>query len=302
MSNRYWVGNSGVDNDTAHWSTTSGGPGGASVPFVVEDVILDANSFSLPGQTITCVTGIDCRSFNSATVTNSPTLDFPNIGISLVIRNSSNFTGVQFSGAGLFAASFPAGITMSVFSAGITLTTGGTLLPSLSITNGNGRTLTLVDALAFIQTPDVALTFNLTGTFTFTTAANNITALNLLAFSSGAATLNFDNSTIIVNSVYYIGSGITVSSTGTTWQLNGTVSTSGSTLSSPTSATISSPDGVSVYHTTVNNITATSTSGALSRIIIDPGEDPGHGGGSPPGPNPGWRVITRRFGTPTHFT
>lgn len=45
-SNRYWVGNSGNWDDTSHWATTSGGAGGASIPSVDDDVIIDENSFS----------------------------------------------------------------------------------------------------------------------------------------------------------------------------------------------------------------------------------------------------------------
>jgi len=35
---RYWVGGSGNTNDTAHWATSSGGTGGASVPDQTQDV------------------------------------------------------------------------------------------------------------------------------------------------------------------------------------------------------------------------------------------------------------------------
>lgn len=50
---RYWVGNGGNWQDTAHWSATSGGAGGSSVPICQDTVIFDANSFSSGGQTIT---------------------------------------------------------------------------------------------------------------------------------------------------------------------------------------------------------------------------------------------------------
>lgn len=46
MASRYWVGGSGTWSgfNTANWSTTSGGPGGASVPNTGDDVFFDANS------------------------------------------------------------------------------------------------------------------------------------------------------------------------------------------------------------------------------------------------------------------
>ena len=53
MANRYWVGGSGLWDDTSHWSLNSGGVGGASVPDSSSDVIVDSNSFSANGQKIT---------------------------------------------------------------------------------------------------------------------------------------------------------------------------------------------------------------------------------------------------------
>jgi hypothetical protein len=49
---RYWIGNTGYWTDTAHWSTTSGGVGGASVPTAGTDVFIDSNSFTEPGHHI----------------------------------------------------------------------------------------------------------------------------------------------------------------------------------------------------------------------------------------------------------
>ncbi|WP_170110395.1 gliding motility-associated C-terminal domain-containing protein [Flavilitoribacter nigricans] len=52
VNNLYWVGDSGNWNDPAHWSLTSGGPGGACVPSGTDNVFFDANSFTQPGQTV----------------------------------------------------------------------------------------------------------------------------------------------------------------------------------------------------------------------------------------------------------
>lgn len=49
---RYWVGNTGYWTDTAHWSLTSGGTGGAPVPTANNDVYFDSNSFTEAGQNI----------------------------------------------------------------------------------------------------------------------------------------------------------------------------------------------------------------------------------------------------------
>ncbi|RPD39634.1 Calx-beta domain-containing protein [Chitinophaga barathri] len=54
---RYWVGGSGNWNESAHWSTTSGGPGGACVPTVANDVYFNANSFTAGSSTVTISEG-----------------------------------------------------------------------------------------------------------------------------------------------------------------------------------------------------------------------------------------------------
>lgn len=46
MANRHWVGGSGSYTDTAHWSTSSGGSGGASVPTTGDIAIFDQESGS----------------------------------------------------------------------------------------------------------------------------------------------------------------------------------------------------------------------------------------------------------------
>ena len=75
MSNLYWVGGSGNWSDTAHWSTSSGGSSGASVPTSSDDVFIDSNS-GLSGGTITSTgtialanTAVTAGSYTSANIT-----------------------------------------------------------------------------------------------------------------------------------------------------------------------------------------------------------------------------------------
>jgi len=63
IASRYWVGGSGNWSDTAHWSETSGGSGGASVPTNTDDAIVDANSGSA-AFTITLNVDVSIRSFS----------------------------------------------------------------------------------------------------------------------------------------------------------------------------------------------------------------------------------------------
>ena len=61
MADRYWVGGTGTWNssNTANWSTSSGGTGGASVPSAIDNVFIDNNSgtgtITLIGTTLTCL-------------------------------------------------------------------------------------------------------------------------------------------------------------------------------------------------------------------------------------------------------
>lgn len=74
MANRYWVNNGGDWSQTSHWSTTSGGAGGASVPNDADDVFFDTNSFSSNAQTVTVTgsggVGAFCRNITTTTGTN----------------------------------------------------------------------------------------------------------------------------------------------------------------------------------------------------------------------------------------
>lgn len=72
-STHYWVGGTGEWKNTAHWSLTSGGAGGAAIPTSNDDVIFDQNSFSSAKQTVLLTTDgvchtIDWSKINTAAV------------------------------------------------------------------------------------------------------------------------------------------------------------------------------------------------------------------------------------------
>jgi hypothetical protein len=75
MALRYWVGGSGTwdATNTANWSTTSGGAGGASVPNSADNAII--NSASGAG-TVTLGEDVPCAQLDIRTYTG--TLDFNN--------------------------------------------------------------------------------------------------------------------------------------------------------------------------------------------------------------------------------
>ncbi len=112
---RYWIGNSGDWDDTAHWAASSGGVGGASVPTSSDDVTFDANSFSADGF-----------------IVNIPSLSFPysqgdNVDFSSVTHN---FT-LQFQDSSAALLIIYGNLTLSNR---ITITrTGLTAFPSIHL-------------------------------------------------------------------------------------------------------------------------------------------------------------------------
>jgi gliding motility-associated-like protein len=60
-ANRYWVGGTGAWNDPAHWSATSGGPGGASVPAMNDDVFFDENAVANAALSVTMTGLVQCK-------------------------------------------------------------------------------------------------------------------------------------------------------------------------------------------------------------------------------------------------
>ncbi len=87
----YWVGDAGNWNDTIHWSYSSGGPGGECIPTIVDDVIIDSNSF-LFSSTISVNINAYCHDFTW----------MPNVIGSLASANTLNISGSVFLGDSLY--------------------------------------------------------------------------------------------------------------------------------------------------------------------------------------------------------
>lgn len=66
----YWVGNSGDWNDQLHWSTQSGGQGGAGVPTSNDNVFFDNNSFQVASN-VAINTSVNCKSLNWSSTNNN---------------------------------------------------------------------------------------------------------------------------------------------------------------------------------------------------------------------------------------
>lgn len=105
----YWVGNSGLWNNTANWSLTSGGTAGECAPTLKDSVVFDASSFSMAGQTVTLdVANAACKGMSWAGVTNTPSfagIAANSISIygSLILSSNMNVTltsTIAFTGTG----------------------------------------------------------------------------------------------------------------------------------------------------------------------------------------------------------
>ncbi|MNK15153.1 hypothetical protein D3C87_332880 [compost metagenome] len=69
----YWVNGAGDWNDKMHWSTSSGGSGGACIPFVNDNVVFDANSGFSNGSIVTTSGNSYCKDMTWAAGINQNT-------------------------------------------------------------------------------------------------------------------------------------------------------------------------------------------------------------------------------------
>lgn len=144
-ANMYWIGNGGNWNDPNHWSYTSGGPSAGCFPFQDKNVFFDANSFSIPGQSVTIDSNAYCMDMDWTGVTNSPTLEIPaqkgiHIFGSLTLNPAMNVN--QSNGL------YPSWLDLDARTPGKTVTTHGKHLGNIGFGGwGDGGEWTLQDSL-----------------------------------------------------------------------------------------------------------------------------------------------------------
>ena len=93
MAQRFWVGGTGNWSSTAHWSTSSGGSTGASVPTISDDVIFDVNSFSGSGQTVSIDVAAVALSITYSGITQTNNVIQVNSTKSLSVVGTISITG-----------------------------------------------------------------------------------------------------------------------------------------------------------------------------------------------------------------
>lgn len=183
MAARFWVGGSGDFSDTAHWSATSGGAGGQSVPGTGDTVTVDGHASGLNTGTLTIDQNVTVISFTwgaaIGTIDNSGNFNF----------TVSQAAGNGFSGSGTGARTWTGGsgtYTISGVAGVWTMTTVTNLTnPTTAFASAN-----LVFSGAATTAPNGFLGGGLTyGNVTFNgtagggatvTGANTIAALTVL--------------------------------------------------------------------------------------------------------------------------
>ncbi len=223
---RYWVGNGGNWSSIAHWSATSGGVSGASVPLSQDSVIFDANSITLSSQTIITDMPRLSADLNFTGVLNNPALSF------------TSTDNTMYGSLTLSSGMTLTGNNSLIFSprSSVNLTSAGRDFGSVQIyINAPGGSLTLQDNLVslYIFHLDFGV-FDVNNknirSFAFSSNTSNSRVLNMgsgvwtIYGSSGAVwnvsgsgiTLNANTSTIkfsessgTVNSKSFVGGGLT---------------------------------------------------------------------------------------------
>lgn len=179
---RFWVGNSGDWNDTQHWSLTSGGAPGATVPTDLDDAIFDAASFSEASE-IDLPSGIvSVKDLSFAAIDEDLSLEASSVTSQLAIHGdfigSANLSGVGFIYWVLFFEG--AGIH--------TLTSNGCELPTLYL-NDEDVEVSILDDLDLVN---IDLSAG-----SLVTNGNDVTVLREIDFfGSGIKSMDIDDSTI----------------------------------------------------------------------------------------------------------
>lgn len=296
MANRFWVGGTGNWSDTTHWSTTTGGASGASVPTSADNVYFDALSFSATGQTASVNVTANCLDMDWTGATNNPTLAGSS-GLTLNIYGSLELiTGMSWTYSGT--------LTLRATSTGKTINTKAKTLTTTVTFNGVGGGWTLNDDLILLTSRILTLTNGSLNTndkniscATFTSDNTNTRSLTLgssiitcavnwtftsttgLTFNRGTSTIKmtgntqtFDGGGLTYNNVELQGTTTTVSGSNT---FNTLTLTAGKTvnITAGTTQTVTSlvANGASGNLITMQSVTAGSpaTLSSVSNQTVD---------------------------------
>lgn len=185
-ADHFWIGGSGDWSDIAHWSATSGGPAGTTIPGVLDNAIFDASS------------GVTAGVVNFDVAVNVDTLDFSNVLGGMVFSSTTFEPSIQINGSLLSngLASFTwTGIINMIPAANQSILSNGQLWTNVFEINGSAS-VNLTDN--FSSNTDFRVAMGGLNTTSFDFQVQNF-------FSNYTSTriLNFNNSNIDVNGILW---------------------------------------------------------------------------------------------------
>lgn len=187
MADRYWVGGTGTwsNSNTANWSATSGGAGGASVPTAADNVFFDAGSDS--GGTFVVTMANNPRICDDITISG---LDFgmtlAGSGVGLTVSGSLEFPATNFT------RTYTGTTTFNATTIGKTITTNGIAFGGTVVFDGAGGAWTLGSNFSCGNNN---ISFN-QGSLTTSVSGYSITAGVFFSNNTLARSLSLNGSTV----------------------------------------------------------------------------------------------------------
>lgn len=255
-TNLYWVGGAGDWNDNTHWSYTSGGAGGACIPFIADTVIFNSASGLGSSQIVTTsgnsycynmnwVTGVGTTSFNELTTAAMNVYGSVSLTPAVTMNASLEFVGTETTS---------------------TINTNGSTLGSLTFyirKKGAGK-VTMMDNWTTASGVIMLTSGN------FSAAGRTLSFNRFSGNSSVVRSLDISNATITVsNSWLYTGANKTINATGSAITSLYAIGIDG--LSYPkidaTYNSSANPQAFNIRNTTIGQLTFTGTNAASSANI-----------------------------------
>ena len=203
MADRYWVGGTGTwsSTNTANWSTSSGGAGGASVPTASDNVFFDAGSDAGANFTVTMANSPRrCNDFTASGLDFGMTL--AGTSIALTVSGSLEFPATNFT------RTYTGTTTFNATTTGKTVTTNGVTLATTNF-EGAGGEWTLGSALDCGNS-----TLNVTrGTFDTSASDYAVTAGGFSSSNFNTRTVKFNGSTLTFSGAFSFSMGATTNLT-----------------------------------------------------------------------------------------
>jgi hypothetical protein len=202
MADRYWVGGTDTWDATAgtKWATTSGGPGGASVPTAADDVFFDANSSgTCTIANSTTAKSINCTGFTGHIFLNTDINIYGSFILSAGMTYDPSFRALYLYGTGtLDMAGKNAGTTRIQSGANVTLASALSIGGDYRIFFIDGGTFTTnnynVLCWSFLSNVTSARTINLgSSTITIRIDSGDFVVLNTTNLTFNAGTSTFAN-------------------------------------------------------------------------------------------------------------